>query len=204
MSISDDEVEAGAEAMWRAEVAQIGAARGARESEYWADQAEEAKSKWRRFAYAALRAAAQVRANSDGDGGAVKGLDENMVRDLVVKHFTPTRHRLTYEQEGTGTPRVSADMLAFCEDFASSLSLQPVTGEAPPSQALRDRVEVLEAALKPFADLGEVVLSEAPAGAVAAWSFAGSAGHYLITLDAFRTARAALLTALSSIETGGK
>lgn len=67
------------------------------------------------------------------------------------------------------------------------------TAEALTKQA--DRIAVLEAALRPFADLGEVVLSEAPPDAIAAWGFAGSEGQsHLISLENFRAARNALVT----------
>ena len=64
------------------------------------------------------------------------------------------------------------------------------------SREAKARIAVLEAALKPFAELGEVVLAEAPADAISAWSFTGVDGPHLITLDAFRAARAAVLDAL--------
>lgn len=61
-----------------------------------------------------------------------------------------------------------------------------------PQRGLEERCKALEAALKPFAELGDIVLVEAPADATAAWSFAGWSGPCPISLDAFRTARAAI------------
>lgn len=73
-----------------------------------------------------LRAAAQVRANSEGDGGAVKGLAIEMLR-------------VAEAADGS-----SAGAKELLRAGAAALSLQPVTGEGSPSQALRDRVAVLE------------------------------------------------------------
>lgn len=54
--------------------------------------------------------------------------------------------------------------------------------------ALRQRVVEV---VGPFADLAEVVLSEAPPDALAAWSFKSADGQmHLISLDTFRAARA--------------
>jgi hypothetical protein len=56
---------------------------------------------------------------------------EGQIRALVLKHFTQTRHRLTYEDEkdGISITRVSGDMEAFCRDLiAAALQAQHMGG----------------------------------------------------------------------------
>jgi hypothetical protein len=76
------------------------------------------------------------------------------------------------------------------EAWAFQRAIQAYLPFHPPAS----REEGLRDALKPFAELGEVVLAEAPSDAVAAWSFKSSDGQsHLISLDAFRAAILALI-----------
>lgn len=77
--------------------------------------------------------------------------------------------------------------------YAASTCMEAMREAATALETLqRERDEAREA-LKPFAELGEVVLAEAPSDAVAAWSFKSSDGRFhLISLYAFRAAIAAL------------
>lgn len=89
----------------------------------------------------ALRAAAQVRANSEGDGGAVKGLDDVLSSAMACDQWPDWLSQIVDQtNEAADTSDMSTEQ-AVAFGILSALSLQPITGEAPPSQALRDRVE---------------------------------------------------------------
>lgn len=59
-------------------------------------------------------------------------VSDETLRGLVLKHFTPTRHRLTYESAEDSTPRISADMLEFCNEFEAALEAVSSIHEAEP------------------------------------------------------------------------